>query len=72
MAGFGVLITSVIFITIVTGDTIQLVALVGLMALTSAPKPATTICTNVASNWAGSMDRDVQADKFRSTKNYKK
>ncbi len=49
--GFGVLITSVIFMCICHGDTLQLVALVGLSALTSAPKPATTICTNVGNHY---------------------
>lgn len=52
MAGFSVLITSVIFITIVIGETLQLVALVGLTALTSTPNPATAICTNFGSNRA--------------------
>jgi hypothetical protein len=63
MAGFGVLITIVIFMHIVTGDTLKLVALVGLAALTSAPNPATTICTNVVANWAGSWTETCKLKK---------
>jgi hypothetical protein len=63
MAGLGVLITSVIFITIVTGDTLQLGSRQKSgqarlspdeSGLTSAPNPATTICTNVG-NFSGQM-----------------
>jgi hypothetical protein len=64
MAGFSVLITSVIFITIVTGDTLQPGSRQKSgqarwspdeSGLTSAPKPATTICTNVGCHFIPHM-----------------
>jgi len=49
MAGFGVLITSVTFMHLVTGNTLQLVALVGL-----------AICTHVSGKHLGEFDIDTK------------